>query len=53
MYWVYDDSPGQQRTRRLLDRGLTLLRLALPLARVPLLRKPLTELAAMIEEARP
>ena len=53
MYWVYDDSPGQQRTRRLLDRGLTLLRLALPLARVPLLRKPLTELAALIGEARP
>lgn len=53
MYWVCDDSPGQQRTRRLLDRGLTLLRLALPLARVPLLRKPLTELAAMIGEARP
>ncbi len=52
LYWVYDTSPGQQRTRRLLDRGLRLLRTALPLIRVPLLRAPLRELLALIGEVR-
>lgn len=52
MYWVYDDSPGQVRTRRLLDKGLGLLALALPLARLPLLRRPLRELLDLIAEAR-
>lgn len=51
--WAYDDSPGQGRSRRLLDRGLSLLGLALPLARLPLLRHPLAELLALIGEARP
>lgn len=53
LYWVYDDSPEQARTRRLLDRGLALLKLALPLARLPLLRKPLAELLALVGEVRP
>ncbi|GAA3021576.1 TetR family transcriptional regulator [Microbacterium dextranolyticum] len=53
MYWVYDESPDQERTRRLLDRGLALLKLALPLARLPLLRRPLAELLATAGEIRP
>ena len=52
LHWAYDDSPGQARTRRLLDRGLALLKLALPLARLPLLRGPLAELVALIGDAR-
>ena len=52
LYWVYDSSPGQAKTRRLLDRGLGLLKLALPLARLPLVRKPITELIDMIGEVR-
>lgn len=48
--WVYDRTPGQTRTRTLLDRGLTLLKLALPLARMPLVRRPLAELLALIGE---
>lgn len=52
LYWVYDDSADQQRTRRLLDSGLALLKLALPLARLPLLRKPLAQLLALVGEAR-
>lgn len=52
MYWVYDDSPDQAKTRRLLDKGLGLLALALPLARLPLLRRPLRELLELIAEAR-
>jgi AcrR family transcriptional regulator len=53
LYWVYDDSPGQARTRRLLDRGLSILKLALPLARMPLVRRPLAELLALVGEVRP
>lgn len=52
MYWVYDDSPGQEKTRRLLDKALGLLAMALPLARLPLLRRPLRELLDLIAEAR-
>lgn len=52
MYWVYDDSPCQAKTRRLLDKGLGLLAMALPLARLPLLRRPLRELLELIAEAR-
>jgi AcrR family transcriptional regulator len=50
LFWVYDRSPGQTRTRTLLDRGLRLLRLALPLTRMPLLRKPLRELIDLMTE---
>jgi len=52
LFWVYDASPDQARTRRLLDRGLALLKLALPLARVPVLRAPLRELLALVAEVR-
>ncbi len=52
LFWVYDRSPGQRRTRTLLDRGLKLLRLALPLTRMPLLRKPLRELLDLIAEVK-
>lgn len=52
LFWVYDRSPGQQRTRTLLERGLRLLRLALPLTRVPLLRAPLRELLDLVAEVR-
>ncbi|GAA1808391.1 TetR/AcrR family transcriptional regulator [Agromyces neolithicus] len=52
MFWVYDSSPGQERTLRLLDRGLKLLALALPLVKLPLLRKPLRELVELIGEVR-
>lgn len=52
LYWVYDGSPEQARTRILLSRGLKLLRLALPLAKVPVLRAPLRELIALVGEVR-
>lgn len=52
MFWVYDTSPGRERTLRLLERGLKVLALALPLAKVPLLRKPLRELVELIAEVR-
>jgi AcrR family transcriptional regulator len=52
LFWVYDRSPGQERSYRLLDRGLRVLRAALPLARVPLLRTPLREALDLISEVR-
>ncbi|MDX2377892.1 TetR/AcrR family transcriptional regulator [Microbacterium sp. LRZ72] len=48
LFWVYDTSPGQRRTRRLLDRGLRLLATALPLARLPFLRRPLKDLLSLV-----
>jgi hypothetical protein len=52
LFWVYDTSPGQERTLRLLDRGLKLLGLALPLARMPMLRAPMRELLDLVSEVR-
>ncbi|RZI96394.1 MAG: TetR/AcrR family transcriptional regulator [Microbacterium sp.] len=52
LYWAYDGSPGQEKTRRLLDRALALLKTALPLARLPLVRKPVTDLLALIADVR-
>lgn len=52
MSWVYDGSPEQAKTRRLLDRGLGLLATALPLARLPMVRRPLRELLELVSEAR-
>ncbi|WP_076681320.1 TetR/AcrR family transcriptional regulator [Microbacterium sp. RU33B] len=52
LFWVYDRSPGQRRTQTLLDGGLKLLKSALPLARVPVLRAPLSELLDLVGEVR-
>ncbi|MGA7148336.1 MAG: TetR family transcriptional regulator [Microbacterium sp.] len=50
LFWVYDSSPGQEKTQRLLDRGLRLLKLSLPLVRARILRRPLRELLDLIAE---
>lgn len=52
LFWVYDSSPGQARTQKLLERGLRLLRLALPMTRLPLLRAPLRELLDLVSDVR-
>ncbi|WP_169581748.1 MULTISPECIES: TetR family transcriptional regulator [Microbacterium] len=52
LFWVYDTSPGRERTHLLLDRGLRLLKLSLPLVRLRVLRKPLRELLDLIAEVR-
>ena len=49
-FWVYDSTAGQQRTHRLLDRGLTLLGTALPLTRLPLLRRVVRDLLRLVAE---
>ncbi len=51
LFWVYDRSEGQERTRRLLDRGLRLLRTMLPLARLPIVRGVVREMLELIAEA--
>jgi AcrR family transcriptional regulator len=52
LFWVYDTSPDQTRTRTLLAGGLKCLRLALPLSRVPGLRAPLRELVTLVAKVR-
>ncbi|CAN7203252.1 TetR family transcriptional regulator [Microbacterium sp. LjRoot45] len=52
LFWVYDTSPDRERTRLLLDRGLRLLKLSLPLVRLRVLRKPLRELLDLIAEVQ-
>jgi AcrR family transcriptional regulator len=50
MFWVYDRSDDQTRTRRLVDRGATLFGLALPLLRMPVLRAPLRQFTELVAE---
>ncbi len=47
LFWVYDTSEGRRRTRRLLDRGLKLLQTALPLTRMPGIRRGVRDLLAL------
>lgn len=53
LFWVYDTSEGQRRTHRLLDRGLKLLKTALPMARVPVLGAVLRDVLSLVSEVRP
>ena len=50
LFWVYDSTEGQQRTRRLLDRGLKLVGTALPLTRLPLLHRVVRDLLRLVTE---
>jgi AcrR family transcriptional regulator len=50
LFWVYDRSPDQQRTKILFDKTLKMLLLTLKIAGIPLLR-PLHRLAGELLEA--
>lgn len=52
LFWVYDSTPTRQRTERLLEHGLRLLRLSLPLLRVRALRAPLRGMLEVIADVR-
>lgn len=52
LFWTYDRSEGQRRTRRLLDGALALAAPAIPLLRVPAIRQPVRELLALVAEVR-
>lgn len=45
LFWVYDKSPGQRRTKTLFEQTLKMLLLTLKLAAIPLLR-PMHRMAA-------
>jgi AcrR family transcriptional regulator len=52
LYWVYDESPNQQKTRRLAKGAAKLFGTVLPLARLPFARGPLNQLLELIRDAR-
>jgi AcrR family transcriptional regulator len=51
LYFIYDDSPEQQRTRRLVDGVLTLLVRVLSLAKLPLLKPVRGSVLALLRDA--
>ncbi len=53
LYWVYDRSPRQRSTRRLVAIGTRLFVQALPLLRLPPLRNRLDELLDLVGEVLP
>ena len=52
LFWVSDASPGRERTATLLDRGLRLAAMVLPLLRLPVLRGPIREALALVAAVR-
>jgi AcrR family transcriptional regulator len=52
LFWVYDNSSGQAKSKKLAVRAAKLFGTILPLARLPFVRGPLNELLDMIREAR-
>jgi AcrR family transcriptional regulator len=52
LFWVYDNSAGQAKSRALAKGGSKLLGTVLPLARLPFARKPLNDLLGLIKHAR-
>ncbi|PZF58834.1 TetR/AcrR family transcriptional regulator [Curtobacterium sp. MCSS17_008] len=48
LFWVYDTSPGQRRTERLVDAALGILRFALPMLRVPPFRRSVTRIVGIV-----
>jgi AcrR family transcriptional regulator len=52
LFWVYDQSPGQRRTRRLIDGAVPLIDRLVALSRLRVLRPPLRQILALIESIR-
>ena len=51
LYFLYDESPGQRRTRALIDRGVDLFVGSLRIAKLPPLRPIRTRVRTMLDEA--
>ncbi|MES2169641.1 MAG: TetR family transcriptional regulator [Actinomycetota bacterium] len=51
LYWVYDHSDGQQRSKRLVRNGTALIEKFLPLLRLPFVRGPLDDVLDLVKEA--
>lgn len=52
LFWVSDASPDRARTTALLDRGLRLTAVVLPLLRLPVLRTPIREALGLVAAVR-
>ncbi|WP_374271912.1 TetR/AcrR family transcriptional regulator [Actinoplanes sp. M2I2] len=52
LFWVYDKSPGQRRTRRLIDGAVPLIDRLVSLSRLRVLRPALRQVLALIETVR-
>jgi AcrR family transcriptional regulator len=52
LFWVYDRSPGQRRTRRLIDGVVPLIDRLVALSRLRVLRPALRQILALIETIR-
>jgi AcrR family transcriptional regulator len=52
LFWVYDGSPGQRRTRRLIDGTVPLIDRLVGLSRLRVLRPALRQILALIETVR-
>jgi AcrR family transcriptional regulator len=53
LYWVYDPSPGQAKTRALASGASKLFGTVLPLARLPFARGPINQALELVRAARP
>jgi hypothetical protein len=51
LYFIYDESPEQQRTRRLVDGVLTLIVRALSLVQLPLLKPVRGSILTLLRDA--
>jgi AcrR family transcriptional regulator len=52
LFWVYDNSPAQAKSRTLAKRAAKLFGTVLPLARLPFARGPLNDLLDLVKEAQ-
>jgi hypothetical protein len=51
LYFLYDDSPEQARTRRLVDGAMALVVRMLPVMRFPLFKPVRSRLVSLLDEA--
>ncbi|WDF33690.1 TetR family transcriptional regulator [Arthrobacter agilis] len=52
LFWVYDSSPGQTRTRRLIDQAAPLISKLVILSRLPVVRKIVEDVVQLIHGTR-
>lgn len=52
LFWVYDRSPGQYRTRRLVDNAAPLIAKLVILSRLPVVRKIVDDVVQLIKNAK-
>ncbi len=52
LFWVYDSSPGQARTRRLIDQAAPLMSKLVILSRLPVVRKIVEDIVQLIRGTR-